>query len=154
MIEITKIEDKELKEKIAREVLENLPEWFGLQESTEKYIQDVKALPFWTAVDGNQYIGFIACNETSPATVEINCMGVLKLYHRMGIGKLLFNSLLDYAKENEYDLLQVKTVDQGHYKEYDQTIAFYENLGFKKLEVFPALWNVWNPCLIMVMIVS
>ncbi|MCC5890907.1 MAG: N-acetyltransferase, partial [Alkalibacterium sp.] len=45
---------------------------------------------------------------------------------------------------------QVKTVDQGHYKEYDQTIAFYQKQGFKKLEVFPTLWDEWNPCLVLV----
>jgi len=42
-------------------------------------------------------------------------------------------------------------VNQGCYEEYDQTVAFYESLGFKKLEVFPTLWDEWNPCLIMVM---
>lgn len=51
----------------------------------------------------------------------------------------------------KYAYLQVKTVDEGHYKEYDQTIAFYKKYGFKKLEVFPTLWDAWNPCLVMVM---
>ena len=46
--------------------------------------------------------------------------------------------------------IQVKTVDEGHYKEYDQTIAFYEGVGFKKMEVFPTLWDEWNPCLILI----
>ena len=49
-----------------------------------------------------------------------------------------------------YHLLQVKTVDEGHYPEYDRTIAFYEAMGFVRLEVFPTLWDAWNPCLVLV----
>ena len=151
MVEIMKIENKELKEQIACNVLKDLPEWFGLPDSTAEYINDGKELPFWAASDNNKYVGFITLKETSRDAVEIHCMGVLKSWQRMGIGRLLFNSLFNYAKKNEYYILQVKTVNQGCYKEYDQTVAFYESLGFRKLEVFPTLWDEWNPCLIMVM---
>ena len=56
----------------------------------------------------------------------------------------------DHAKAAGYRLLQVKTVDEGHYEEYDRTIAFYEGVGFLRLEVFPTLWDEWNPCLVLV----
>ncbi|MDM7533255.1 hypothetical protein QUD75_13640, partial [Lacticaseibacillus paracasei] len=39
---------------------------------------------------------------------------------------------------------------RGHYPEYDQTIRFYESVGFERLEVFPTLWDAWNPCLVLV----
>lgn len=35
---IFKIEDRDRKEKIAREILCELPDWFGLPESTAEYI--------------------------------------------------------------------------------------------------------------------
>lgn len=35
---ITEITEEKRKKEIARAVLEALPEWFGLPESTEKYI--------------------------------------------------------------------------------------------------------------------
>ena len=47
--------------------------------------------------------------------------------------------------------MQVKTVQMGRYKEYDDTNRFYRSLGFKELEVFPTLWDEWNPCQIYVM---
>ncbi|MFT8739106.1 MAG: GNAT family N-acetyltransferase, partial [Lacticaseibacillus paracasei] len=53
------------------------------------------------------------------------------------------------AKQHAH-YLQVKTVDEGHYPEYDQTIRFYESVGFERLEVFPTLWDAWNPCLVLV----
>lgn len=47
--------------------------------------------------------------------------------------------------------MQVKTVEMGKYEEYDRTNKFYQSLGFKEFEVFPMLWDEWNPCQIYVM---
>nr|WP_152309256.1 GNAT family N-acetyltransferase [Streptococcus pneumoniae] len=46
--------------------------------------------------------------------------------------------------------LQVKTVAEGSNKDYDRTNDFYRGLGFKKLEIFPQLWNPQNPCQILI----
>ena len=43
---VKEIIDKKEKENIAREVLNDLPEWFGMPESTEKYIKDSQEKPF------------------------------------------------------------------------------------------------------------
>lgn len=87
--------------------------------------------------------------KDSEDVCEIHCMGIKKVYHRKGIGKKLQDAFEDLAKE-KYKYIQVKTVDEGHYKEYDETIAFYKSIGFKKMEVFPTLWDEWNPCLVLV----
>ncbi|WP_077368762.1 GNAT family N-acetyltransferase [Anaerosalibacter sp. Marseille-P3206] len=146
---IIKIDDPEEKEEIVSEVLLDLPEWFGLPESIKRYIEDSRQLPLWVARNDKETIGFIVLSESSKETGELYCMGIKKAYHRMGIGKQLYIALEQYAK-SRYKYLQVKTVDEGHYKEYDQTVAFYKNLGFSKLEVFPTLCDEWNPCLIMI----
>ena len=77
-------------------------------------------------------------------------MGVLKEYHRTGIGRLLYDTFEQYAREQGYEFVQVKTVKKGYYKEYDITNAFYEKLGFKEFECFPTLWDEWNPCQVYV----
>ena len=46
--------DKEKKESIAKEILFNLPEWFGLPESTETYISESKDYPFWASYDNQK----------------------------------------------------------------------------------------------------
>lgn len=76
-------------------------------------------------------------------------MGIKKEYHRQGVGKELQETFEDFARE-KYEYVQVKTVDEGHYKEYDETIAFYKSVGFRKLEVFPEMWDECNPCLILI----
>ena len=78
-------------------------------------------------------------------------MGVLKEYHRQGIGRRLFQSAKQAAREAGYSFLQVKTVQMGKYKEYDQTNRFYLSLGFQEFEVFPTLWDEWNSCQVYVM---
>lgn len=146
---IEKVENIEEKEGIVAEVLLDLPEWFGLPESTKSYIEDSEQLPLWVARNNEEVIGFITLRASSIDTGDLHCMGVKKVYHRQGIGKKLYIALEQYAKD-KYKYLQVKTVDEGHYEAYDQTVSFYKDVGFSKLEVFPTLWDEWNPCLIMI----
>jgi len=148
-IKIEEVIDKQLKEAISKEILSDLPEWFGLPQSTKEYIHQAAKHPFWVAKNKKQILGFISMRETSIDCAEIYCMGVKKEFHRKGIGSLLVEAL-EASAIQKYSYLQVKTVTQGHYKEYDRTIAFYKNMGFKKMEVFPFLWDEWNPCLVMV----
>lgn len=146
---ISKITDPEFKAKIVEEILLDLPDWFGLPESTKKYIEDSKALPLWLASVGEESVGFVTLSQSSEECAELHCMGVKMKYHHQGIGTLLYKDLEQYAKKS-FDYIQVKTVEEGRYKEYDQTVAFYKRMGFAKLEVFPTLWDRNNPCLIMI----
>ena len=89
--------------------------------------------------------------QTGKDTVELAVMGVLKDYHRKGIGKHLFEMAKAEAKKKGFSFMQVKTVQMGNYDEYDKTNMFYISLGFKEFEVFPTLWDEWNPCQIYIM---
>ena len=136
---------------IARQVLEALPDWFGIPESREAYIRDSRAQPFWADLEGDTARGFLSLKETSPYTAELAVMGVLPEYHRRGIGRALFAAFRQYARDHGCQFLQVKTVQEGIYPIYDQTNAFYRSLGFRELECFPTLWDEANPCQIYVM---
>lgn len=96
-------------------------------------------------------VGFLYLKETGRHTVELAVMGVLKEYHRQGIGRKLFAEAKTEAKRIGYSFLQVKTVQMGRYDIYDDTNRFYLSLGFKELEVFPTLWDECNPCQIYIM---
>ena len=160
---VTEILDAQQKEQIAAEILHQLPDWFGLPESTERYIEESKKMPFWAwreeengfddaggAGTGNRYSGFLALKETSPYTAEIYVMGVLPKQHRRGIGRKLYHAFENYAKEKKYSYLQVKTVQSGHYAEYDRTNEFYQAMGFREFECLPSLWDERNPCQVYV----
>ena len=147
---VREIKDKKEKEKIAREVLSDLPEWFGLPESTEGYIEDSQDKPFLASFYKDQVAGFIVLNETSPACAEIFVMGIKKIFHHQGAGRQLNETYEKLAKERGYTYSQVKTVQSGHYREYDITNSFYTSMGYSELEVFSDLWDEWNPCQIYI----
>ncbi|WP_296127658.1 GNAT family N-acetyltransferase [uncultured Anaerococcus sp.] len=147
---VREIKDKKEKEEIAREILNDLPEWFGLPESTEAYIRDSQAKPFLAAFCKNNPIGFIVLNATSPDCADIFVMGIKKAFHRQGVGKALNKEYERLAKSLAYSYSQVKTVQSGIYEEYDITNGFYKAIGYKELEVFPSLWDEWNPCQIYI----
>lgn len=150
---IKKIENKEEKEKICMDVLEALPEWFEIPESRVSYAKESRELPFFADVEYEIARGFIAMKETSNYTVEICVMGVKKEYHRLGIGSKLFEAFYQYAKEMGYEFIQVKTVREGMYSEYDLTNVFYQRMGFRELECMVGLWDEANPCQVYVMAV-
>ena len=145
------ITDPERKERTARSVLEALPEWFEVEESRERYIRESRDEPFFAAFSENGPAGFLCLKETGKETVELAVMGVLKEFHRHGIGKALFQAARAFAEERGYALMQVKTVRMGCYPDYDETNRFYRALGFMELEVIPSLWGEENPCQIYVM---
>lgn len=72
------------------------------------------------------------------------------LYKEPAIRKSAGSSFIT-AEEQGYSFIQVKTVQMGKYAGYDRTNNFYRSLGFKVFEVFPTLWDKWNPCQIYVM---
>lgn len=148
---ICKVDDAAQKRQIARAVLEALPEWFGIEESREEYISQSAGLPFWAAFCGIEPVGFVVLRRTSAHAAEICVMGVRKEVHRQGVGRALFEALHACAREMGLRCLQVKTVAQGCYPEYDATRRFYEACGFYELEVFPSLWDEANPCSVMIL---
>lgn len=148
---VEEIKDKQLKKHIARSILEALPDWFEIREAREQYIRDCGEQIFVTAKEAEKEIGFICLKETGRDTVEVAVMGILKEYHRHGIGRELIEAAKGIAIKKGYSFLQVKTVQMGLYKDYDRTNLFYRNVGFKEFEVFPMLWDKNNPCQIYIM---
>lgn len=147
---VKEIIDKKEKENIAREVLLDLPEWFGLPESTENYIQESQEKPFLASFFNDELVGFIVLGTSSPDCAEIFVIGVKKKFHHHGAGRELNQAYEDLAKSLGYTYTQVKTVQSGHYDEYDITNKFYKAVGYKELEVFPDLWDKNNPCQIYI----
>ena len=148
---IERIENPETKKAVARQVLEALRDWFGIDESREKYIAESADQLFFAAKENGEYAGFLCLKQTGRDTVEIAVMGVLKAYHRRGVGRTLFEAAKQAAAAMGYAFLQVKTVKMGVYDDYDITNRFYLACGFNEFEVIEDLWDKANPCQIYVM---
>ncbi|MBR2122267.1 MAG: GNAT family N-acetyltransferase [Lachnospiraceae bacterium] len=148
---IEQITDADSKKAIARKILEALRDWFEVDESREKYIAESADRIFLAAREGDEYVGFLCLKETGKDTVELAVMGVLKEYHRRGLGRELFEAAKEIAVEKGYSFMQVKTVQMGVYEDYDITNRFYQSCGFREFEVIKELWGEENPCQIYVM---
>lgn len=148
---VVRITDPKKKQEISRAILEALTDWFEVEESRERYIRESAEKIFLAAKEDDGYAGFLCLKETGKETVELAVMGVLKEYHRKGLGRALFEQAKKIAAEAGYSFMQVKTVQMGMYEDYDITNRFYLSCGFKEFEVIPELWGEENPCQIYVM---
>lgn len=148
---IIQVENNKEKEMISRTILEALPDWFGIPEAREEYIVNSVNQQLFAAVKEEKTIGFLCLKQTGKDTVEVAVMGVLKEFHRHGIGRKLFMKAREKAIKDGFSFIQVKTVQMGQYDNYDNTNKFYISLGFKEFEIFPTLWDEWNPCQVYVM---
>ena len=150
-MQIKQLTDNSEKQKVTRDILEALPDWFGIPEAREEYIAERINKIFFCAYDSNRPVGFLYLKETGKDTVELYVMGVLMEFHRNGIGRELFDRAKKAAIQGGYSFIQVKTVQMGRYDAYNRTNKFYLSLGFKEFEVCPRLWDEWNPCQIYIM---
>ena len=149
MFVIEEVKNENQKKAVVAEVLKDLPEWFGIPESTQAYIEGATTLQVWAAYQESDLTGFVSLSYSSEECAEIDCLGVKKSYQGRKIGSQLLATLESEARK-KVDYLQVKTVAEGSNKDYDRTNVFYRSLGFKKLEIFPQLWGSQNPCQILI----
>jgi GNAT superfamily N-acetyltransferase len=135
----------------AERILRALPDWFGIETAILKYCADVITLPTYFAVNaGGDRLGFVSMKFHNEFTADIHVLGVLKEFHRFGIGKALIEHSADAARQRGCEYLMVKTVGPSCPDSYyAATRNFYLRVGFRPLEEFDSIWP-GTPCLIMV----
>lgn len=149
-LKFREIDDKNTKSEICDTVLRNLPEWFGIEESIQEYVQGVKSSHFIAVCIGNIPIGFISLIEHNKYTSEVYVLGILSEFHSKGIGRKLMLKAEEYLLYNNKKFLTVKTLSGSHPdKHYEKTRSFYKTIGFYPIEEFKMLWGKANPCLLM-----
>jgi len=136
---------------LCEEILNSLPQWFGLEDANAQYLRDLALLPSFVALERGEVVGFMALRYHNPLASEVRVLAVRPDRHRSGIGRALVRHAGAELARNGVKLLQVKTLgpsdpDPG----YQDTRAFYMALGFIPLEETTALWGEAQPCLIMV----
>lgn len=150
-MKIEKIEDEILKKEICLKILRDLPEWFGIESSLLTYSEEVVGKDFYTAVISGEPVAFVSLKINNESTAEVYVIGILKKFHRMGIGQILIENIEKILKEKGYKLLMVKTLSESRDNEaYAKTRLFYKKTGFLPLEEIVEIWGKDNPCLIMV----
>ena len=133
------------------QILRALPEWFGIEDAIQQYIQEIDDLPTFTADTEGVFIGFLTLKHHNPYSAEIYVMGVLPDFHGRGAGRGLVKTAESYLRRRGTEFLQVKTLSEKHPdKNYAKTRSFYTKMGFKPLEELVHVWGSENPCLLMI----
>jgi coenzyme F420-0:L-glutamate ligase/coenzyme F420-1:gamma-L-glutamate ligase len=146
--QVVEIADPGERSRIADVVLRDLPEWFGIEESTRRYVEEAAALPtFAVAPD----LAFLCLRQHTPRAAEVYVMGVRREAHRRGIGRALVAEAESWCRARGIRYLQVKTLGPSRESRgYAATRMFYEAVGFVALEELHGLWSHDNPTLILV----
>lgn len=155
MIEIKIVDSKVKKTQITLEIMNALPEWFSPAEDIVNKSAIHRDYPFIAAFNEREAVGFAALKIHNSYTAELYTLGVLKEYHRMGIGHQIMDLCISYCRDKNYKFLTVKTLDSSAvYEPYEVTRKFYKREGFYPLEVFKTFWNEENPCLFLIKIIE
>jgi coenzyme F420-0:L-glutamate ligase / coenzyme F420-1:gamma-L-glutamate ligase len=148
VIRVVEITEPAIRSRIAEAVLRDLPEWFGIEEATAKYIEDAATLPTFAAEPD---LGCLCLKRHTPRAAEVFVMGVRREHQRGGIGRALLAAAEAWCRARGIRYLQVKTLGPSRpSRGYDGTRAFYERMGFVALEELHGLWGADNPTLLLV----
>lgn len=93
MFVIKEVKGEDQKMAVVAEILRDLPEWFGIPESTQAYIEGAKDLRVWAAYQESDVVGFISLSYSSEDCAEIDCLGVKKSFQGQGIGRELITTI-------------------------------------------------------------
>jgi ribosomal protein S18 acetylase RimI-like enzyme len=122
-------------------ILRSVPEWFGIEQATLKYIAETATLPTWVAWRGDKAVGFVSVYKHEPKSAEMHCIAVLKEAHGTGVGTALVRHIEVELRAQGIEYLQVKT--QGPSlpcEEYARTTHFYESIGYVRIEELHGIW--------------
>ena len=65
---ISRERDADAKERICRDVLESLPDWFGIPEAIDSFCREVRGLRMWVVNSGQDVAGFVTVRQHFPVT--------------------------------------------------------------------------------------
>lgn len=134
-ITIVKYEDK-YKDKIIEFLIEVAIGEFGYTE-WENYFRTKSFEPykinegeFLIALDSNdRIIGTCAALKKTEETIKLNTFYILSEYRSKGLGKKLYDMIMDYILENNY-----KEVILCTFEKFNIAIDFYKKRGYKLYE--------------------
>ncbi len=132
--------------------MNDLPEWFGIEEANRSYIQGLSELPSVVALSSDQVLGFASIRDHGARSAEIEVMAVARSAHRQGIGREMVRWVVDDCVSRGFSWLHVKTRGPSTPDpDYDKTRQFWEGVGFSRLFESLTHWGPEDAALVLVM---
>ena len=144
---IKSVENIELKKELAYNLMSDCKDEAYSKKITEKIIEKIEKIPFYTYIEDGKEIGFLSMNPLTEDAADIYFIKMLEGYEEKGYEQILINNIAAFYKENGYKLLRVKVLANG---KHDDLIEFYKSVGFFKLEERAELEDRENKVLVMI----
>ena len=126
--------DPNLAQILCREITADLPEYFGLPEVNEHYIQGMLTRTSFAIKIDQNYSGLLTLEFPYPQNANIYWMGIKEAYQDQGLGKALVRAASYFAANQGTHSLTVETLSPQEANEnYLNTYRFYEKCGFRPL---------------------
>ncbi|MCB1562416.1 MAG: GNAT family N-acetyltransferase [Alphaproteobacteria bacterium] len=142
----------EKQDEICRDILNGLPEWFGIPAVIERYAQDALKNTCLAYIQDNTAVGLCTIKTHTAIHTELALIAVRKDRQGQGVGTGLVKEAIAFLKQDNPQMkyLSVKTLDpDAGDPHYLKSYTFYKQTGFEDFEKFPGLWAPENPCLMM-----
>lgn len=138
---------------LCKQIIEKLPDYFGVPESNKKYIEGVKSCINFVAVnvkDRLNIAGMLSLNFPYPENSSIYWMGINPGFHGQGAGTLLVQAASNYAKNHKVKYMIVETLAPFEADpNYLKTYQFYQKQEFVPLHNFkPAGYEFNMVCML------
>ena len=107
---------------ICRAILDLLPDWFGIPEANDRYVEVANSHPSAIASVDDEDVGITTVKHHSPYTAEVYLMAVKPSHHRVGVGTAIACPRRGRVARDGVEFLQVKTLSAaGRDAGYDAT---------------------------------
>lgn len=129
----------DLKDDFKRLNVEWLKKYFTVEPIDERVLNNPKKEilerdgQIFFAVYRDKVIGTCAVKKTAPRTYELLKMAVTEKFQSRGVGRLLMNRVVDFAKEKKAKVLELDTS-----RKLESALRLYENFGFKISDEVPS----------------
>lgn len=112
-------------------IAQSLPEWFDDSARNIQIPTDVKYHDGFIAIIDGHSVGFVTL-YVGQGRLNISWMGVLREYHRLGIGEALLRAVVERAAALGIPEVGTYTLgDSVEYLPYERTRSFYYKNGFR-----------------------
>lgn len=116
-------------------ILRSLPDWLGIEEAINNYVESASKLDSFLAVMDGEAVGVALIERHFPESAELNLIAVQADKQGRGIGGRLLESITEVLTTDGCQLLQVHTVGpSSEDNAYAQTRRFYLQNGFLPLQ--------------------
>ena len=131
-------------------ILADLPEWFGVPESTQRYVEAARHGPTRLALAGDRPVGAMTLTRPTDAARDIHLLAVRRDWHRRGVGRMLVAAALGAARSEGARFLTARTLGPSEPSAaYAETRAAYLALGFAPLAELVGVWPDGRPMMLL-----